>query len=520
MDPANYTTLDTTPLIFNLLFKQWVQKFERGTHYTPLPVAPASPISPPKPEGTSAPDKEKSNVGDIVGGTLGGVLLLALVSANYIAHKKPDLLRQLICWGKEPDEHNPTKLSLLTPGEQPIRDDSPVNLTHTVTIESNIDNFQHNLPASPQNQPHDSGASTSPPVPAATSRRDANANAVSFRAHPLQHQEPLGPMNISSDPPGGSMPTVAPSAPAFTTTLPPDDPSSSENGSEGKPLSSRRSTLSSTTTLRSSDPNLYSASLLRSRVVPPKVPAQSLGSILSTHPTLPPTNPTWHTHRNNNTHTLTADYDFTSDGSTPSVPLPLAIGVVPHPLSAPFDSLSDKAEVMTPTSGSQPPKQPAHSMPSSSSSSSDPPVLVKPENETVTYMKDIIVASRQQLVGGILDKSAEESNNHDTNQRPDTKNDSSTTATKLTGRQVLPAITSTIETGTVEPQYPPREDDTGTRRQPQGGHEPARTSSRGPQDVGGVGTRKTTSGDEAPKLSVQKLNDDDEWDQLKKFQKW
>lgn len=586
LDPANYTTLDTTPLIFNLHFGQWVQKFERGTHYTPLPVAPASPISPPKPEGTSAPDKEKSSVGDIVGGTLGGVLVLALMSASYIAHKKPQLLRQLICWGKEPDEQ-PRSIGLFPPtrGLQPPTNPLPANNNNSVNndIDKNIrgnrlNTTQHSPPEPPQDHPQDSGASTSPPGLAATRRLDINVTALSIQPDLLQHPDPPISMNTEfpSDPPRRSLTTAEPSAPPPTATLPLDEPPPFKGDSELQGFNpkspSRGSTNSSTTTLHAPDSPPTSTSTSRPRV--PSITSSPPNSTRPTHRNSSISFEAWSNNQINTRHSPTTDYVLTSDGSAPSVPHPLAIGVLLNPPSVQSDSSSVRAEVTRSNFGSQPPKEPAHSKSSSSSSSYAPPVPKKPEHLALNHMNDMRVASRQQYEGEILTKSVEGSNNHGTDQRPDTKNVSSTTATKSTGRQAPSATTSTPEAGAGEPQYPPRRDETTTRtstrhrqqqrdtsasepfaipvalhrrkdpdvvaaprsdaslptltvvltkntttpRQPQGGHEPARTSSRSPQNFRGFGARKATFGDETPKSSVQKPNEDDEKDDLKKFQ--
>ncbi|KAG0063800.1 hypothetical protein BGZ89_009606 [Linnemannia elongata] len=547
LDPANYTTLDSTPLIFNLYFNQWVQRFERSTHYTPLPVAPASPISPPKPESTSASDKGNSNVGDIVGGTLGVVLVFALVSVGYIAHKEPQLLRRLICWGNEPDEqYRLTRSSFPAPGLQPQANPYPVN--------SNIDNRQQTPPAT-QDHPQDSGASTSPPKPVESSERDGNASATSTQLDALQQREPLihAKTEFSPEPPRGHLTTAELSVPPGE--LSPINDDVEFIGSKSK-SPSRGSTLSSTTTLHASDSPPASTTTSRPPVSSNILPSNSTRA---THRSIPLTSEKRPNRQINIGHSPTTDYRSTSDGSVPSVlQVQPATGVLLPPSSVQSDSLSSNADVTTSSPSSQPPNELVHPKFSSSSSPSVPPKIVKPEHRARIYMDKIVEASRQQDDVKVLPKSALGSNIHGNNQRPDAKSVSSTTVTKSTRHQFFPVTISTTDAGTVVPQYPPRGDEvqhrrqtattepyvvvpiahypdgnpdvvaaptaipvssaTTTPRQPQGGHEPARTNSRNPQDSRGVGTRTVTFGDETPTLSVRRLSEDDERNDWKKFQ--
>ncbi|KAF9140846.1 hypothetical protein BG015_001503 [Linnemannia schmuckeri] len=592
-DPANYTALDATPLILNLYFKQWVPKFERGTHYTPLPVAPPSPISPPTPENTSAP--EKSNVGDIVGSTLGGLLLSALVVASYIAHKKPQFLRQLIGWGNEPAEqpHLPGFFPPVLDLQGPINP-SPANNNGNSSNSTNND--QHNPPVSPpQNLPENSGTSTSPSHLSTTSSPEVDAIVTWIQSESRQHLEAAIPTKteFTFEPPSGSVPRSEPSAPVLTAASPSTESSSSKEECELQVFypkaPSRASTLSCTTTLHTPDSPFTSTSTSRSPITSVNSLAPSQGSssssqashqdslLASTHPSLSSSNVTRPNNRNNslssearpvrqaNTwHSTPADSVLSSDESTPYVSqVPLPIGVLPPLSSMQSDPLPVKAELISFSSTSQPPKEPERSKSSSSSSSFAPPVPVKPGHLAFLYMNGMREASRQQNNGNVLSKSTLENSNQNTNLRSDSKNAFRATINKSTARQVLPAAASTNTASTIDHNYPPRGGETPTstsihrhrkgrdatasetytattiahhprenavvaaaprfgatlivtptrntltaiRRQPQGGHEPARSSSRNPQNVRGVGARKATFGDETPKLGVQSLSD-------------
>jgi hypothetical protein len=169
-------------------------------------------------------------------------------------------------------------------------------------------------------------------------------------------------------------------------------------------------------------------------------------------------------------------------------------------------------------------------------------------------MNGIRKASRQQNEE-VLSKSTQGSNNANTQQRSDPKNNANITVSKLKGARVLPKGAVPTALSFVDHQYPPRQDETNgssstrrrqheqeaaasepytatpivttataTLRRPQGGYEPARTTVRNPQIARGVGARTALFDDKDPsdaKLDSDRkgLVDGEEPDESKKFQK-